>query len=62
MRLLGSAATHPPFKARLEMGFTFIVVPRRGKFFLIAVTAVGLGYVIGSVVQVFFPGITVPAP
>ncbi|MGH7810537.1 MAG: VIT1/CCC1 transporter family protein, partial [Candidatus Binatia bacterium] len=32
-----------------------------GKFFLIAVTAAGLGYVIGLVVQYFFPGITVPA-
>jgi hypothetical protein len=32
-----------------------------GKFFLIAVTAAGLGYVIGLGVQVFFPGITVPA-
>jgi VIT1/CCC1 family predicted Fe2+/Mn2+ transporter len=32
-----------------------------GKFFLIVVTAAGLGCVIGLGVQVFFPGITVPA-
>jgi VIT1/CCC1 family predicted Fe2+/Mn2+ transporter len=31
------------------------------KFFLIAVSAAGLGYLIGLVVQFFFPGITVPA-
>jgi VIT1/CCC1 family predicted Fe2+/Mn2+ transporter len=32
-----------------------------GQFFIIAVSAAGLGYLIGLVVQVFFPGITVPA-
>jgi len=31
------------------------------KFFFIAVGAAGLGYLIGLVVQYFFPGITVPA-
>ena len=31
------------------------------KFFLIAVSAAGLGYLIGLVVQFIFPGITVPA-
>lgn len=31
------------------------------KFFLIAVGAAGLGYLIGLVVQYFFPGITIPA-
>lgn len=31
------------------------------KFFLIAVGAAGLGYLIGLVVQFFFPGITIPA-
>jgi len=32
-----------------------------GKFFLIAVTAAGLGYLIGLVVQWFFPGISIPS-
>jgi predicted membrane protein (TIGR00267 family) len=32
-----------------------------GKFFIIAVTAAGLGYLIGLVVQWFFPGISIPA-
>jgi VIT1/CCC1 family predicted Fe2+/Mn2+ transporter len=32
-----------------------------GKFFFIAVTAAGLGYLIGLVVQWFFPGISIPA-
>ena len=32
-----------------------------GKFFLIAVTAAGMGYMIGLVVQWFFPGISIPA-
>ena len=32
-----------------------------GKFFIIAVTAAGLGYLIGLVVQFFFPGISIPA-
>ncbi len=31
-----------------------------GKFFLIAVSAAALGYVIGLVVQFFFPGISIP--
>lgn len=31
------------------------------KFFLIAVGAAGLGYLLGLVVQYFFPGITIPA-
>ncbi len=31
------------------------------KFFLIAVTAAGLGYLIGLVVQYFFPGVSIPA-
>jgi predicted membrane protein (TIGR00267 family) len=31
------------------------------KFFIIAVSAAGLGYLIGLVVQYFFPGISVPA-
>ena len=37
------------------------LLPAGGKFFLIAVSAAALGYGIGSVVQYFFPGITVPA-
>lgn len=32
-----------------------------GKFFLIAVSAAGLGYLIGLIVQNFFPGISIPA-
>ena len=32
-----------------------------GKFFLIAVAAAGMGYLIGLVVQWFFPGISIPA-
>ena len=32
-----------------------------GKFFIIAVSAAGLGYLIGLVVQWFFPGISLPA-
>jgi VIT1/CCC1 family predicted Fe2+/Mn2+ transporter len=32
-----------------------------GQFFIIAVSAAGLGYLIGLVVQFFFPNITVPA-
>jgi len=32
-----------------------------GKFFLIAVSAAGLGYLAGLVVQYFFPGISLPA-
>jgi len=32
-----------------------------GKFFVVAVSAAGLGYLIGLVVQWFFPGITIPA-
>ena len=32
-----------------------------GKFFLIAVSATGLGYLIGLAVQWFFPGISIPA-
>ena len=32
-----------------------------GKFFIIAVSATGLGYLIGLVVQWFFPGISLPA-
>jgi predicted membrane protein (TIGR00267 family) len=32
-----------------------------GKFFVIAVSATGLGYLIGLVVQWFFPGISIPA-
>jgi VIT1/CCC1 family predicted Fe2+/Mn2+ transporter len=31
------------------------------KFFVIAVAAAGLGYLIGLVVQWFFPGISIPA-
>ena len=31
------------------------------KFFLIAVSAAGIGYLIGMIVQHFFPGITIPA-
>jgi hypothetical protein len=31
------------------------------EFFIIAVSAAGLGYLIGVVVQYFFPGIAVPA-
>ncbi len=31
------------------------------KFFLIAVSAAGIGYLIGIIVQYFFPGITIPA-
>jgi VIT1/CCC1 family predicted Fe2+/Mn2+ transporter len=31
------------------------------EFFAIAVSAAGLGYVIGLVVQYFFPGVSVPA-
>jgi VIT1/CCC1 family predicted Fe2+/Mn2+ transporter len=30
------------------------------KFFLIAVSAAGLGYLAGLVVQYFFPGISIP--
>jgi VIT1/CCC1 family predicted Fe2+/Mn2+ transporter len=32
-----------------------------GKFFLIAVSAAVLGYLIGLIVQYFFPGISIPA-
>jgi len=32
-----------------------------GKFFVIAVSAAGLGYLIGLAVQFFFPGISIPA-
>jgi VIT1/CCC1 family predicted Fe2+/Mn2+ transporter len=32
-----------------------------GQFFLIAVSAAGLGYLIGLIVQYFFPGISIPA-
>jgi len=32
-----------------------------GKFFIIAVSAAGLGYLIGLAVQFFFPGISIPA-
>lgn len=32
-----------------------------GKFFVIAISAAGLGYLIGLVVQWFFPGISIPA-
>lgn len=32
-----------------------------GEFFIIAVSAAGLGYLIGLVVQFFFPGISIPA-
>jgi hypothetical protein len=31
------------------------------KFFVIAVSAAGVGYLIGLVVQYFFPGISIPA-
>ena len=31
------------------------------KFFVVAVSAAGVGYLIGLSVQYFFPGITVPA-
>jgi hypothetical protein len=31
-----------------------------GKFFVIAVSAAGLGYLAGLVVQHFFPGISIP--
>ena len=31
------------------------------EFFIIAVSAAGVGYLIGNVVQYFFPGIAVPA-
>jgi hypothetical protein len=31
------------------------------QFFLVAVGAAGLGYLIGLIVQYFFPGITIPA-
>jgi hypothetical protein len=31
------------------------------EFFIVAVGAAGLGYVIGLVVQYFFPGVTIPA-
>jgi VIT1/CCC1 family predicted Fe2+/Mn2+ transporter len=30
------------------------------KFFIVAVSAAGLGYLIGLIVQWFFPGISVP--
>jgi len=31
------------------------------EFFIVAVSAAGLGYLIGLVVQYFFPGVSVPA-
>jgi VIT1/CCC1 family predicted Fe2+/Mn2+ transporter len=31
------------------------------EFFIVAVSAAGLGYLIGVVVQYFFPGVSVPA-
>lgn len=45
------------FKGRLAGQSLFLA---GGKFFLIAVSAAGLGYLIGLIVQYFFPGITVP--
>lgn len=45
------------FKGRLADQSLFLA---GGKFFLIAVSAAGLGYLIGLIVQYFFPGITVP--
>jgi hypothetical protein len=32
-----------------------------GKFFAVAVSAAGVGYLIGLAVQWFFPGISIPA-
>ena len=46
------------FKGRLA-GQSMLV--SGGKFFIIAVSAAGLGYLIGLVVQSFFPGISLPA-
>ena len=46
------------FKGRLA-GQSWLV--SGGKFFVIAVSATGLGYLIGLVVQWFFPGISIPA-
>lgn len=45
------------FKGRLAGQSLFLA---GGKFFFIAVSAAGLGYLIGLIVQYFFPGITVP--
>ena len=45
------------FKGRLAGQSLFLA---GAKFFLIAVSAAGLGYLIGLIVQYFFPGITVP--
>ena len=38
-----------------------VVICVRGKFFVIAVSAAGLGYLAGLVVQHFFPGVSIPA-
>ena len=46
------------FKGRLA-GQSMLV--SGAKFFVVAVSAAGLGYLIGLVVQWFFPGITIPA-
>ncbi|HEX9264338.1 MAG TPA: VIT1/CCC1 transporter family protein [Candidatus Binatia bacterium] len=46
------------FKGRLAGQSLFL---SGSKFFLIAVTAAGLGYLIGLVVQYFFPGVSIPA-
>jgi VIT1/CCC1 family predicted Fe2+/Mn2+ transporter len=46
------------FKGRLAGQSLFL---SGSKFFLIAVSAAGLGYLIGLVVQYFFPGVSIPA-
>ena len=46
------------FKGRLAGQSLFL---SGSKFFLIAVTAAGLGYLIGLVVRYFFPGVSIPA-